>query len=163
MSKRAAGLSRLVGLAAFLVVAVAAYIGYGRYAVCTHRANLRALVVEAVRTAATRTPAQFDLSGLMPFSWDALTIRHGYRPGPERVECPFGWDWSVAERKALAAGGGLTLLSFSQRGRPAEFVEVPLDLVAFPDVPGAIERAQAKFTLTSSTGGVPAYTLELMR
>lgn len=139
-------------IAPALLVAGLGYHYGTRYSHCTKHAEMRERLVNAIETASSSDQATFDLAGAVPAGWDQLKIIKGYQPGPERIDCPFGWDWSAEQRTALAGDGGLTLLLFSRGGQFADYIEVKAETVSF----GGIEEPLTPQSATFALSGDPA-------
>jgi len=110
-----------------MVIAIAGYY-YSRYRDCSYHADLRSRLYSALRLKVSGT---IKLADVVPFEWMRLTILTGYRPPGKLPECPFGWDWSRQQRRALSERTALNMLVFSRKGDYLDYIDFRRDQVDF--------------------------------
>ncbi len=136
-----------------LIVGVFAYRYGAQYIACTDHAALRDRLHDAV-AAAARQGRLLVLAEVIEFDWDRVDIQTGFKPDVEVPGCPFGWDWSAAERDRLAAAGLLTVLVFSRAGAIVEYIEYRSDWGVFQDLVNPYDRETAVFSAEHDGGSV---------
>ncbi len=120
-----------------VILAVGVLIWYYafQYRDCTRHRELRERLYDTV-DAMERDDRAFNLAEVVVSTWDRVHIRTVSRLEAKVADCPFGWDWSRAEREALVADGHLALLLFIDDGEFVDYLEFRNDRVDFRDVAG---------------------------
>ena len=109
------------------------------------REDLRAAIVGGSEDA---RPVR--LSGVTGFSWDRADILVNYKPEGATTDCPFGWDWSRAQREALIAADRLTVIVFLRDGQLVNYLEYPRDQADFVGVKNPYTPETAVFDVRPS-------------
>jgi hypothetical protein len=138
-------------IAPVLIVLALAYHFGTSYRSCSYQRDFRERLRAGIETAAP-PPGVMRLADFADFQWDAATILVNYKPDNRTTDCPFGWDWSEAERARLVAEDLLTLIVFSRDGRIVGHVEYRADWAGFPDSRAPYDRESASFEVRR-TGG----------
>ncbi len=140
----------LVIAPALIVLALAYHFGT-TYLNCSHHSEYKERLRAGIESAAARS-SYLDLAEIADFPWDEAAILVNYKPDVRTTDCPFGWDWSAAERAELVADDLLTLIVFSRRGRIVDHLEYRADWAAFPDGRSPYDRTKAIFEVRRAAG-----------
>lgn len=148
-----------------LILAVVVVVGVGiwfygpTYQRCSElkgaREDLRAAIA-----AAGRKGTILDFAEAFPGPWDEMRIAQGHRlaPGQRSFDCPFGWDLSRDERRALIASGDYTLIGFFEGGQFRRYIEYRGDWARFDGDVETMPRERARFHVASSSGNPAVLT-----
>ena len=134
-----------------LIVLALAYHFGTNYQSCSRHQEFRERLRAGIESAASRS-MPMRLAEIFDFQWDAATVLVNYKPDARTTDCPFGWDWSEAERAGFVANDLLILIVFSHRGRIAEHVEYRADWAEFPDTSKPYDRNTAIFEVRRPAG-----------
>lgn len=88
-----------VVIAPTLIILGLAYLFGSTYQLCSFHRELREQLRAGIESAASRS-SPMRLAEIADFQWDSATILVNYKPDARTTDCPFGWDWSEAERAA---------------------------------------------------------------
>lgn len=150
-SRLRASISQLPTWPALVIAAVLTVgIGIWFYAPTYQRCSDLKLAREGLRAAievADRTGSTLDLAAAMPGPWDEVRISQAHRlaAGQRPFHCPFGWDLSREERRALIASGDYTLIGFFERGEFQRYIEFRGDWARFEGDVESLPRSRAHF------------------
>ncbi len=144
-----------------LVIAPALILGIGAmsygpaYQQCTRLAEARAGFTAAVERAAQAGDRSLRLDqAIADRAWDQVRILQDVQADGELLDCPFGWDLTKGERRAMIAQGQLGILAFAKAGEVVDYVEFRSDLHRFDVGDEILARAAAVFTVETGEGGV---------
>ena len=140
----------LVIAPALIVLALAYHFGT-TYQSCSHHRQYRERLRTGIESAASRS-TYLRLAEIADFQWSTATILVNYKPDARTTDCPFGWDWSAAERAEIVADDLLTLIVFSRRGRVVDHMEYRADWAVFPDSGKPYDRNTAIFEVRRPAG-----------
>lgn len=131
-----------------IVVAVVMSIYYWNlYTDCTHDRKFR----ESLNVYLSKNTAkQFRLSDVTEFNWDKVRIIGNYKPEIKVAGCPFGWNWSAAERESLIASNLLSILIFAYEGIIVEHIELRNDQVTFEKINTSLLPETAIFNVAGN-------------
>ena len=141
-------------IAAVVVAGIGAWFYGPTYQRCSELNGARESLRAAI-DAADRSGATLDLAAAMPGAWDEVRIAQGHKleRGQRPFHCPFGWDLSREERRALIASGDYTLIGFFERGQFRRYVEYRGDWARFEGDVGSLPRTDARFRVAKPGGG----------
>ena len=141
-------------IAAVVVVGIGAWFYEPAYQRCSELNAARETLRAAIE-AADRSGTTLDLAAAMPGAWDEVRIAQGHKleRGQRPFHCPFGWDLSREERRALIASGDYTLIGLFEGGRFLRYVEYRGDWARFEGDVASLPRTVARFKVARSAGG----------
>ena len=139
-------------IAPVLIVLALAYHFGTSYRSCSYQRDFRERLRAGIETAAAKRPAVVRLADIADYQWDTATILINYKPDSRTTDCPFGWDWTEAERASLVGDDLLTLIVFSRGGRVVGHVEYRADWAEFPDTSKPYDRNTAIFEVRRPAG-----------
>jgi hypothetical protein len=121
------------------------------YQRCTSQAELRAKLRAAIQAQdQLAMPKRVHLSRITDFEWDRADVLVNYKPDGATANCPFGWDWSRAERAALVAEDLLTVIVFSSGGKIRHYIEYRRDWADFVQIQNPYTPKTAVFQVRRS-------------
>jgi hypothetical protein len=131
---------------------------FATYQSCNGHAELRARLGSAI-AASAESGTLVEIARITDFPWERADILVNYKPEGATDNCPFGWDWSRAEREKLIAEDLLTVIVFLNGGRLVDYLEYPRDHADFAGVANPYTPQTAIFSVTSSQTNPPRYIL----
>lgn len=136
----------LVVAPALIVLGISYHFG-SQYRTCTGHAGLRQSLTDALQAASVDPArARVHLADIAKFDWDEARIQVNFKPDLRTPDCPFGWDWSRAEREALVEQDLLTVIAFARDGRIVDYLEYRRDWADFKDISNPYTQETAVFT-----------------
>ena len=148
----------------YLAVAVFGLVLAYRYGTtyrdCAAHAALREDLHAAIQAGDEGDPrARLHLSSITDFPWDRAEIIVNYKPPGATTDCPFGWDWSQAERDALVADDLLTVIVLLRDGKLVNYIEYRRDWAEFLQVHNPYTPETAVFQVQRSSTNPFAFIL----
>jgi hypothetical protein len=128
------------------------------YQDCSEHAELRARLGAAI-AASAESGTLVEIARITDFPWERADILVNYKPEGATDDCPFGWDWSRAEREKLIAADLLTVIVFLNGGRLVNYLEYPRDQADFARVQNPYTPGTARFEATPSPDGASRFVL----
>jgi len=146
-------------IAAVLVVGIGSWFYGPAYQRCSELKGARADLRGAIE-AAGRRGTILDLAEAVPGTWDEVRIAQGHTlaPGQSSFHCPFGWDLTREERRALMASGDYTLIGFFESGQFQRYIEYRGDWARFEGDVDSLQRGRARFHVAASAVGPAVLT-----
>lgn len=148
-----------LAIAGVFVVGIPIWFYAPTYQRCTELRETRESLRAAI-DAAGRAGTTLDLARAVPGAWDEVRIAQGHKLalGQRPFHCPFGWDLSREERRALLASGDYTLIGFFQGGAFQRYVEYRGDWARFEGDVDSLPRTGARFRVSMPPGGPAVLT-----
>lgn len=150
----------VVYIVPLVVVLVMSFYYWNIYIDCTKDKQRRASFNKFLHSINSSEP--FRLTDVTDFSWDKVRIIDNYKPERKIAHCPFGWDWSAAERKSLIASNILSILIFAYNGVIVEHLELRSDEIIFKNIDNSLMPDTAIFSFIENEPGTSGITLTLI-
>lgn len=132
---------------ALIVLGISYHFG-SQYVSCTGHAGLRQSLTDALQAASQDpTRRRLHLADITDFDWDVALVQVNFKPDAKTPDCPFGWDWSRAEREALVEQDLLTVIAFARDGHVVNYLEYRRDWADFQDISNPYTHETAVFTV----------------
>jgi hypothetical protein len=151
----------VVYIVPIVVVVVMSIYYWNLYTDCTHDKQFRASLNELLHS--MHSSEQFRLTDVTDFAWDKVRIIDDYKPENKIADCPFGWDWSAAERESLIASNLLSILIFGYEGIIVEHLELRSDQVVFNGADISLTPDSALFDIGKNAVNSSSVALTLMK
>ncbi len=142
-----------------VVTLVMAFYYWDRHADCTHDRHFRSLLGKQLDVTGEAT--LFHLDSVTDFVWDKVRIINNFKPQRKIMDCPFGWDWTSAERRSLIEADLLSALVFAHQDVIVEYVDIRSDQIAFEDIDTTLSPEAAVFRVHRNTGSKNTVNLTL--
>jgi hypothetical protein len=148
-----------LSIAAVLALGIASWFYVPTYQRCHELKESREALRAAIE-AAGRAGTALDLAAVLPGTWDEVRIAQGHRldRGQRPYHCPFNWDLTREQRRALIASGEYTLIGFFESGQFQRYIEYRGDWARFEGEVDSIGRADARFRVGQSSFGPAVLT-----
>ncbi len=133
-------------IAPLIVVAGMVFYYSGLKSECLDRSSRRQAFVQQVTQAAS-SGSLLKLADITDFPWQQVKGFAQFKPQRETGNCPFGWDWSSAQRRRLIASGLLSVLIFFNEGSVSKYIEFSGDRILMDDFDKALTPDTAVFAI----------------
>lgn len=149
-------------IAPLLVATVLVVYYWNLHRECVGQAALRDSFVQGIARAADSGEI-LRLTDVAVFPWEHVKGFVNFKPQHKKRSCPFGWDWSDAERQNIIDSDLLSVLIFFNEGEIANLIEFRKDRLAIEEFESGLTPGTARFSVKRVSADEDRYELDVAR